>query len=135
MPRPTQDVTDAELAVLEALWANAPSTIRSLAERLYPAGGGATEYATVQKLLERLENKRYVKRERSASPQQFSPAVRRDDLLHRRLRTLAEKLCGGSLSPILTHLVSSEKLTPDEIASLRKLLDELAQRRAGKSKQ
>ena len=134
MPRPTQDVTDAELAVLEALWSNTPSTIRALAERLYAGGGGATEYATVQKLLERLENKGYVKRERNASPQQFSAAVRREDLLGRRLRTLAEKLCGGSLSPILTHLVSSEKLTPDEIASLRKLLDELSQRQGGKSK-
>jgi predicted transcriptional regulator len=133
MERRAYDVTDAELAVLEALWRNGRSTIRSLAEELYPdaPGGGATEYATVQKLLERLENKGHVKRERDASPRQFVPVTRRDDLLAHRLRALAEKLCGGSLAPILTHLVHNEKLSPAEIQSLRALLDELGRQRRG----
>lgn len=130
MERRTHDVTDAELAVLEALWKRGRSTIRSLAEELYPdGGGGATEYATVQKLLERLENKGHVKRERDASPQQFAPVTGREDLLAHRLRTLADKLCGGSLAPILTHLVHNEKLSPGEIQSLRALLQDLSRQR------
>ena len=60
MARRPQDVTDAELEVLRALWELGPATIRTLADRLYPRGG-ASEYATVQKLLERLEDKGHVK--------------------------------------------------------------------------
>src|SRR5438270_282872 len=56
MPRTPQDVTDAELAVLQALWDGGPADRRRLAEALYP-GGGPASYTTVQKLLERLQAK------------------------------------------------------------------------------
>ena len=39
MPRPEQDVTEAELAVLEALWEGETATIRALTDALYPGGG------------------------------------------------------------------------------------------------
>ena len=55
MARPRTDVTDAELAVLKELWAEGPSTIRKLADRLYP-GGTTSHYATVQKLLDGRQN-------------------------------------------------------------------------------
>ena len=44
------DVTDAELAVLQALWERGTATIRQLTDALYP-GGGPAQYGTVQKLL------------------------------------------------------------------------------------
>ena len=61
MARTPQDVTDAELAVLQVLWEEGPLPIRSLADVLYP-GGKTAQYATVQKLLERLEGKGCVAR-------------------------------------------------------------------------
>ena len=42
-----------------------------------------------------------------------------------RLQTMAEKLCGGSLTPLLTHLVHSQKLTAAEREELRNLIEEL----------
>ena len=51
-----QDVTEAELAVLQALWDAGPATIRQLVERVYQQTGTSV-YGTVQKLLERLEAK------------------------------------------------------------------------------
>ena len=63
MPRRLPDVTETELAVLEALWDEEPATIRTLTDLCYP-GGGTSHYATVQKLLERLEHKGYVRRQR-----------------------------------------------------------------------
>ena len=124
MARTPQDVTDAELAVLEVLWAQAPATIRQLTDALYPQGAPA-QYATVQKLLERLEAKRFVSRTRGAAAHTFRPAVDRDELIGRRLRATAEKLCGGSLTPLLMHLVRARKLTPRERQELRALIDEL----------
>jgi len=126
MPRPAKDVTEAELAVLRALWEGGPSTIRRLAEGLYPgAGGGASRHATVQKLLERLEGKGCVARDRGASVHVFEAAVGRDELIGRRLRSLAEALCGGSLTPLLTHLVEDEPMTEAERRALRGLVERL----------
>ncbi len=122
MARPSQDVTEAELAVLEALWAQGPATIRAISDAIYPEGG-ASRYATVQKLLERLESKDCVARDRSNPVHVFSPAIDRDELIGRRLQAVAETLCGGSLTPLLSHLVRAEKLSAADRHVLRTLID------------
>ena len=122
MARMPQDVTDAELGILQILWDQGSATIRQLTDTLYP-GGGTAHYATVQKLLERLEAKGYVERDRSANVHVFSAAVDKDELIGRRLQSLAEKLCGGSLTPLLSHLLQSRPLSAEERSSLRLLID------------
>ena len=128
MPNPARDVTDAELAVLQALWDRGPSSRRELAEGLYPDVGPAA-YTTVQKLLERLEAKGYAAPCPGPGPRTFAAAVSRDDLISRRLRELAEQLCEGSLTPLLTNLVRAKRLTAREVQELHDQLDELKRRR------
>jgi predicted transcriptional regulator len=120
----SHDVTDAELAVLQALWDQGPATIRQLTDTLYPEGTDA-HYATVQKLLDRLEAKGHVIRDRSSHAHVFRACTDRDTLIGHRLRAMAEKLCGGLMVPLLTHLVRAETLTPHERQELRALIDEL----------
>jgi predicted transcriptional regulator len=126
MARNPQDVTDTELAILQALWDGGPATIRQLTELLYP-GGGTSHYATVQKLLERLEAKGCVQRHRLPLAHRFVALVERGDLIGRRLEEMADKLCGGSLTPLLTHLLRGRRLSARERAELRALIDELDQ--------
>ena len=128
MARTETDVTEAELAVMQLLWDRREATIRELADGLYP-GGRASHYSTVQKLLERLENKGFARRAADTMPHKFSAMVGRDDLLGRRLKAVADKLCGGSLTPLLTHLIQSRPLSAREIEMLRDLIE-----RSGKSK-
>lgn len=127
MDTPAKDVTDAELAVLQALWDRGSCTIRQLTDELYPAGSDV-HYATVQKLLERLEAKGHVARDRSGHAHRFRALTDRDTLVGQRLRTVAEKLTGGLLAPLLTHLVRAEALTRQEREQLRTLIDELDRR-------
>jgi predicted transcriptional regulator len=129
MDQISKDVTDAELAVLQALWDRGESTIRQLADALYP-GGADTGYATVQKLLERLEDKGHVARDRSGHAHVFRAVTDRDTLVGQRLRAMAEKLCGGLMGPLLTHLVRAEALSKQERQQLRTLIDELDRKRA-----
>lgn len=124
MPRTPSEVTEAELSVLQLLWEKGDLTIRQLTDVLYPQGGSA-HYATVQKLLERLETKGFVNRDRGQSVHVFFAAVARDVLVDRRLQNLAEQLCNGSLASLVTHLVRSERLSPEERQSLRALIDQL----------
>lgn len=124
MSKSGRDVTDAELAVLQVLWAGGECTIRQITDVLYPRGG-SSEYATVQKLLERLEGKECVKRRRTESVHVFTPAIDREELIGRRLADVAEKLCDGSLTPLLTHLVRRHGTTAAQRAALKKLADDL----------
>jgi BlaI family penicillinase repressor len=121
------DVTDAELAVLQVLWDRGASSTRELVDVLYP-GGTAAHFGTVQKLLERLELKGCVRRDRSTWPQRFTALIDRQALIDRGLRSVAEKLCGGSLTPLLTHLLSLENFTAEERGALRAYLEALDRR-------
>jgi predicted transcriptional regulator len=131
MARTPQDVTDTELLILQALWDAGEATIRQITDRLYPpADDGpdaarlrAARHATVQKLLERLEDKGCVRRNREPAAHTFAAAVGRDDLIGRRLQAVAEQLCGGSLTPLLTHLVRAQRLTAEQREELRALID------------
>jgi predicted transcriptional regulator len=124
MARTPQDVTEYELAILQVLWDCGPATIRQLTDVLYPQGGTA-QYATVQKLLDRLERKECVQRDRGGAAHRFSAVIGREELLGRRLQDMAEKLCGGSLTPLLTHLVRTRRLSDRERQELRNLIDDL----------
>ena len=137
MAREAQDITEAELGLMQRLWESGRASIRQLTDALYPSGGPA-QYATVQKQLERLEAKGFVRRDRSLFVHVFEPAVDRDELIGRRIRSMAEKLCGGSLVPILSHLARSKALSDKERKALRELIergdDDRAGPRGGKSK-
>ena len=128
MKRSQADVTDAELALLQALWDQGPATIRQLVERVY-AQEGTSVYATVQKLLDRLETKGCVVRDRGQPVHVFQAAIGRDELIGRRLRAVADSLCGGSLTPLLTHLVEGAEFTDKDRKDLRVLIDRLDRKR------
>ena len=123
MGRPAQDITESELAVLRVLWDLGPATIRQLTDVLYPQGEAA-QYATVQKLLDRMEAKGYVRRDRTMFVHIFRSELDRDELIGRRLRSLAEMLCEGSLTPLLTHLARAKDLTDEDRLALRAIVDE-----------
>lgn len=124
MARKAQDVTDAELAILEQLWKMGRSSVRNLAIELY-GSPSTSNTATVQKLLGRLESKGCVTRDQSVWPRLFRPALERSELISRRLQNTADELCEGSFAPLLTHLVQNGALTRADRSRLKSLLDDL----------
>src|SRR4051812_47092790 len=114
--------TDAELAVLKLLWESDSLTARAICEKLYPSGT-PSDQATVQKLLQRLEQKRLVARDRKSFAHQFRATVTREALAADQLEALAEKLTDGSLVPFILHAVESKQLTAKERSEIRRLLD------------
>ncbi len=85
------NVTDTELAILQVLWEEGPATIRQIADRLYPEGT-TSEYATVPSLLQRLEVKGYVRRDRRSFAHVFRAKVARERFLDQRLQDLSQLL-------------------------------------------
>ena len=116
-------VTDTELELLKALWSDEPLTARELAERMYPEEG-APAIGTVQKLIQRLEEKSLLKRDRRETVHRFSALVTREAVAGMQLKEFADKLSGGSLAPFLTHLVQAERLSKKDKQALRRLLGE-----------
>ena len=116
-------LANSELAVMDLLWQNDRLTARQIKEDLYPDADKA-QHGTVQRLLQRLEEKGYVERDRDLPVHIFSAAVSREAYGGGQLESLAEKLTAGSIAPLITHLVEEKKLSRDDIKRIRRLLDE-----------
>lgn len=123
MARAARDVTETELAILRVLWDRGESSVRAIADELAKRDN-PMQVPSVQKLLERLEEKEHVVRDRSGSVQSFRAVSDRDLLIGRRLRGIAEELCEGSMTPLLSHLVK-DALSPQDRQALRQLIDDL----------
>jgi BlaI family transcriptional regulator, penicillinase repressor len=133
MARAGREITETELSLLTELWQRPSATVRELTEALYGNTPPAL-LATVQKLLDRMEAKGCVVRDRSQWPHQYSAALKREELVGNRLQAAADQLFDGDLGPLLTHLVRSQKLSAKDRQDLRKVLDELDGKNPGKGK-
>jgi BlaI family transcriptional regulator, penicillinase repressor len=125
MTRKARDVTEAELGVLQVLWNHGSRTIREITAIL-DAPNQDVYYATVKKLLERLEVKGFVRREPKGIAYLYAATVGRDELVGERLRVLSDSLCDGSVTPLLTQLAQHERLNKKQQAALMALISELA---------
>jgi len=120
-------VSDAELQVLKVLWEQGSGTVREVAAALerQRRHGKPWAYTTILTLLTRLRSKGYVAHDRGNVAHVFRAAVSRQALLGQGLAELADRMCDGTSSPLVHALVESRRLSPEDVAQLRRMLDEL----------
>ena len=108
---------------MELIWDAERLTARQILEQLYD-DSKKSQHGTVQRLLQSLEEKGFVERDRSLGVYLFSATISRQAYGGMQLESLAQRLTGGSIAPLLTHLLDERKLGKVEIKRLRKLLEE-----------
>ena len=108
---------------MELIWEAERLTARQILEQLYD-DSKKSHHGTVQRLLQNLEQKGFVERDRSLGVYLFSATISREAYGGLQLESLAQRLTGGSIAPLLTHLLDERKLGKVEIKRLRKLLEE-----------
>ena len=114
----------AEFDVLKTLWEMGPATVREVLTHLHERGRRVA-YTTVQTLLTRLEQKKYVTSDKSDLAHVFRAKVTRDRVTRTRLKNLMSQLYDGAAGPLVLQLVRTERLTPGEIDQLQKLIERL----------
>ncbi len=114
-------MADAELAVMELLWVNDVLTAPEIRRQLYPDDTPSST-GTVQKLLQRLEKKELISRDRTHFVHFFRAKVSRQEYAGEQLASLAKKLTKGSLVPFITHMVEAKKLSAKERKEIADLL-------------
>ena len=124
-------ISESEREVMKVLWEFGSATVREIREQL--AGSGKKwAHTTINTLLSRLEQKEFVECDRSGFAHVFAPAVSRDELMQRRLTSLADDFCEGTRIPLMLALVDGQKFSPEEIKQFRDLIDQLESRKASR---
>ena len=122
MPRPSAVVTDAELSVLNHLWSHGPSVVREISQVLYKQNTPAY-HATVNSLLDQLEKKGFVERDRRDFAHRFTAIVERDEVVGTQLQQIADSHFDGALAPMLLPLVEKIQLSKRDREAIQKIID------------
>jgi BlaI family penicillinase repressor len=111
---------ERELEVMQILWAGGPATVAEVRAVIEDE----IAYTTVLTVLRRLEEKGFVSHQEEGRAHRYLPLIEPLQARASALERLTRKLFAGSTELLLTHLVSSEKLSLPELRRLRALLND-----------
>jgi BlaI family penicillinase repressor len=127
-------ISDAEWLIMRVLWAKSPATAKDVVAALDEDTRWNPK--TVLTLINRLVEKGAVGFTKEARTHLYSPRVAERDCVRIESRSFLDRVYGGSVQPMLAHFVEETSLTQQDIADLRRILDEKkpAGQRGGKAK-
>lgn len=124
----TVSPAEFELQILGVLWEHGPATVRQVLERL--SDGKERAYTSVLSVMQVMQKKGLIDVgvERDGLAHIFQPVVSREQVTTPMLRGLVTRIFGGRTSVAMQHLLNADEIDKDEIARMRKLLDEVESR-------
>ncbi len=128
-PRPT----DGELEILRVLWKIGPATVRDVHEQLSVAKP-ATGYTTVLKLMQIMADKGLVTRDEKSKAHVYKARIPQEQTQREIVGDLVDRVFGGSAARLMMQALSGSKASPDEIAQIRRMLDNYEDSAEGASK-
>ena len=115
--------TDAELSILRVLWKRGPSTVREVHREL--SRERAIVYTTVLKLLQIMTEKGLVSREEVGRAHVYQAMQSEEQAQRRLVVDLLDRAFDGSAEQLVMRALTARKASPEELAQIRRLLDEL----------
>ncbi|GAA5051042.1 MULTISPECIES: BlaI/MecI/CopY family transcriptional regulator [Erythrobacteraceae] len=116
-------ISDAEHAVMEALWKRSPQTAAEVCESVCKERGWSIP--TVKTLLSRLVQKGALATQPDGRRYLYTPLIARSAYVGTESKRLVERLFGGRAAPLFAHLAQAEALSEDDIAEIERLLREM----------
>ena len=115
-------ISEAEAVVMEVLWQQAP---RSADEVVAALAHRDWAEPTIKTLLNRLLNKAAISATKEGRRFLYTPLVQRDAWLLEESSSLIERLFDGRVAPLVAHFSQHQRLSREDVAELRKLLEGL----------
>ena len=114
----------AEWKIMRIVWSRHPCAARDV----IAAAEAEHEWSpsTIKTLLRRLVEKRYLKTTQVGNSFLYRPARPALKTLCRAADTLLGHAVEGTVAPLLMYMAQRCRLSPDELAELRAMVDELA---------
>jgi BlaI family transcriptional regulator, penicillinase repressor len=116
-------LSKGELEVARVLWELRKATVREVHEAFPP--DRTIDFSTVQTYLRRLESKGYVKADLDGRVRVYTPRVRPTTVIRETVNDLVDRLFGGETLPLMRHLIEDGRVSANELAELRELIDRM----------
>lgn len=116
-------ISEAEFAVMDALWHESPLTAQDVCDRVCDANGWSIP--TVKTLLSRLVAKDAVGTEPDGRRFLYRPLIERAEYVGGESRRLVDRLFGGRAAPLFAQLAEAEALSDADLEEIEALLKEI----------
>lgn len=120
---PLPQPTPTELSILRVLWQRGSATVREVYEDLNQ--DREMGYTTVLKLLQIMTEKGTVVRNEMGRAHVYQATQPQSTAQTRMVGDLVNKMFNGSAQQLVMHALNSHKASPQEMAEIRRLLDEM----------
>lgn len=117
-----RELSTAEWHVMESLWADSPKVGSRIVADLKESVGWSR--STTLTMLKRMSDKGLIACEDGESMKVYRPMLEREEAAQKETRSFLDRVYHGSLSMLVNHFVEKESLSHEEIAELRKILDQ-----------
>ena len=121
--KPSPQPTEVELSILRVLWDRGPSSVREVHDAM--KGSRDTGYSTTLKMMQVMFDKGLLRRDESVRPQVYRAAQAAEQTQGQMVDDLIRKVFAGSARNLVLRAVQSERVTPDELKEIRKLLNQM----------
>ncbi|AKD57858.1 transcriptional regulator [Spirosoma radiotolerans] len=115
--------TDSELEILHVLWANGPSTVRQVHEKLSQSRD--IGYTTALKLMQIMHEKGFLSREEDARSHTYAALVSEEDTQRGLVDRFVETAFRGSASKLIMQVLGHHKASRQELDEIKRLLNDL----------
>jgi len=119
-PEPTR----SELEILQVLWRQGPSTVRSVNDQLNEQKR-AVQYTSTLKLMQIMVEKGILQRDETAMKHVYSAAIEEQTFKGFLLERFVDNLYEGSATSLMMQLLGNKKTSKEELDQIRDLLDKL----------
>ncbi len=113
---------DLQLRIMKILWERREATVAEVHESL--ADGKNLAYTTIATMLRKMEGKGLVTHRAEGRSFVYAPKVAEADVSRSMADHLVDRLFEGSLTEVVTHLLSTREVSRAELAALEKLIAE-----------
>lgn len=122
MPRkPSSTPTEVELAILQALWQLEAATVRQVHEALHPQR--PTGLSTTLKMMQVMTDKGLLVRDDSQRPQVYRAVSSQEQTQLQLVDDLIQRGFGGSAQKLVMSAVAANRVTPQELNAIRRLIE------------
>ena len=115
-------ISDTEWEIMKVLWQRSPLNSQEIIASL-TSQDPSWHPITAKTLLNRLVKKKALAYEQSGRAYLYRPLVQEGDCVRAEAESFLQRVFGGSLQPMLAHFVEQNKLSPKELAELKRLLE------------
>lgn len=118
----TDKLTPVEWEIMDTVWAQKkPSSVRDICQQAYPNGEKA--YTTIQTIMNTLEKKGFLKREKIGLVNFYAPQKSREKMIRSEMTQVISRMFEGSVPALANFLINTENLNLDELKEIKSVLD------------